>query len=101
MELLWHPSDRISPSGLDLEKELARHSMDLAPTPYYKFTQNARMPRREPKLCQKPSSGVERILWGKNAGHDLESRRHLYPSHPYCNKALHRSHFSGISLAYF
>jgi hypothetical protein len=101
MELLGHPTARISPSGLDLEKESARHSMNLAPTPYYKFTQNARMPRREPKLCQKASLSAERMLWGKNAGHDLESRRDRYPSHPYYNKDLHQSHLSGISLAYF
>ena len=88
VDILGHRSARISPSGLDFEKESAKHSMNLAPIPYYKFTQNARMPRRERKLCQKASLSVERILWGKNAGHDLDSRRHRYPSPPWF-KRLH------------
>jgi len=43
--MLRHLSVRISPSDLVFEKERAKYSMNLAPPPYYKFTQNARRPR--------------------------------------------------------
>jgi len=80
VDLLGRRPAQITPSCLEFEKESVKHSANLAPTPYYKFTQNARMPRRERKPRQKPSLNVERLLWARNAWHDLDSERRRYPS---------------------
>jgi len=54
--MLRHFSVRKSPSDLDFEKERAKHSMNLAPPQYYKFTQNARRPRMNGSFARNRAS---------------------------------------------